>query len=102
VGAGVVFAQVVGIIGDDERDAGFDGEAVDLRGEALILLEAVILNFEEVVVFAEEVAIFVGEAAGVFVVFVEDGFVDVSAEAGGEADEAFGVAGEEVFIDAGL
>ena len=70
--------------------------------EALVLFEAVVLNFEEEVVLAEDVAVGVGDAAGVVVLIVEDGFVEVAAEAGGEADEAFGVCGEQVLIDAGL
>ena len=63
-------------------------EAVDLRRQALVLLEAVVLNFEEEVVLAEHVAIGVGEAAGVVVLVGEDGFVEIAAQAGGEADQA--------------
>ena len=91
VRAGVFAAQVVGVVGGDERDAGFDGEAIDLRDEALVLFEAVVLNFEEEIVFAEDVAIGVSEAAGIVVLVGEDGFVEVAAQAGREADEAFGV-----------
>ena len=77
-------------------------EAVDLRREPLVLLEAVILNFEEEIVLAEDVAIGVGEAARVVVLVGEDGFVEVAAQAGREADEAFRVGGEQIFIDARL
>ncbi len=46
--------------------------------------------------------VFVGEAARVFVRSCEEGFVDVAAQAGGERDQAFGVAREQVLIDARL
>ena len=49
-----------------------------------------------------EVVVVVGEAFGVFVLVVEDGFVEVAAQAGGQADEALGVLREQIFIDAGL
>ena len=102
MGAGVFFAEVVGVVGGDEGDAGIEREAVDLGGEACILFEAVVLNFEEEVVFAEHLLVGVGHAARVFVPVGEDGFVKIAAEAGGEADEAFGSGGKEVFIDSHL
>ncbi len=102
VGAGVVAAEVVGVVGGDEREAGVFGEAVDEREEGLVLVEAVVLEFEEEIVFAEEVRVFVGEAAGFVVAVGEEGFVDVAAKAGRERDQAFGVAAEQVLIDAGL
>ena len=50
VRAGVLFAEVVGIVGGDEREAGFLREAVELGGEALVLFEVVVLDFEEEVI----------------------------------------------------
>ncbi len=102
VRAGVFAAQIVRIVGRDQRDAGFDREAVDLRREALVLLEPVILNFEEEVLLAEHLAIGISEAAGVVVFVVEDGFVEVAAQAGREADQAFGMRGQQILVDARL
>ena len=68
----------------------------------LVLLEAVVLHFEEEVVLAEHVRVFVGEAAGVVVLVGQEGFVDVAAQAGRQRDQAFGVAREQVLIDARL
>ena len=102
VRAGVFAAQIMRVVGGDERNAGFDRQAVDLRREALVLLEAVVLNFEEEILLAEDVAVGVGQAAGVFVFVVEDGFVEVAAQARREADEAFRMGGEQVLIDARL
>jgi hypothetical protein len=100
LGAGVGVAEVVAIIGSDKRNAGFLGKAEEIGVNALFDFEALILNFEEEIGFAEEVAEAVGRAAGVVEAIVEEGFVDFAAEAGGEADEAAGVLGEEVVINA--
>ncbi len=61
-----------------------------------------VLHFEEEVLLAEHVRVLVGEAAGFVVAVRQQGFVDVAAEAGGHRDQALGVAGEEVLIDARL
>ncbi len=102
VRARVFAAQIMRVVGGDERNAGFDRQAVDLRRQPLVLLEAVILNFEEEVLLAEDVAIGIGQAAGVVVFIVEDGFVEVAAQARREADEAFRMRGEQILIDARL
>ena len=102
VRAGIVLAEVVRIVGGDERDAGVGGEAVEERVDYFVLVELVVLHFEEEVVLAEDVCVLVGEAAGVFVFIGDQGFVDVAAEAGGEGDDAFGVRGQQVLVDAGF
>ena len=82
VRAGVVTAQIVRIVGGDQRDAGFLRELVHQRDQALVLIEAVVLNLEEEIVAAEDVGIGVGEAAGVVVTIGEDGLVELAAQAG--------------------
>ena len=61
-----------------------------------------VLNFEEEIVFAEDVLVGVGQAARLVVAVGEEGFGDVAAQAGGHADQAFGVLGQQIFVDAGL
>src|SRR5579863_6128205 len=102
VRAGVFAAQIMRVVGGDQRDAGFDGEAIDLGDETLVLVEPMVLNFEKEVFLAEDVAVGVSEPAGVVVFFGENGFVEVAAQAGREADEAFGMCGEEILVDARL
>ena len=102
MGAGVVAAQVVRIVGGHQRQAGLLREAIELRGEALVLLQVVVLHFEEEVVAAEDVGVGVGQAAGVVVLVGENGFGDVAAQAGGHADQPFGVLRQQVLIDARL
>jgi hypothetical protein len=70
--------------------------------ETLVLFKPVVLDFEEEVFLAEDVSIGVCEAAGVVVFFGEDGFVEVAAQAGGEADEALRVGGEQILINTRL
>jgi hypothetical protein len=92
VRAGVVAVEIVGVVGGDERNAGFPGEADYQREQALVLLHAVVLQFEEEVPAAEDVYVGVSEAAGFLVAIGEQGFVDVAAQAGRERDEALRVA----------
>ena len=68
----------------------------------LVVVETVLLNFEEEIVLAVDVLIVVGGAASVFILARDEVLIDVAAEAGTEADEAFGMGGEEFFVDAGL
>ena len=102
VRAGIFTAQVMRVVGGDERNASFYGKTIDLGREALVLFQAVVLNLEEEILLAEDVAISVRQAAGVFVFIVEDGFVKIAAQACREADQAFRMGGEQVLIDARL
>ena len=51
---------------------------------------------------AEDVRVGVGGAAGFVVAVGQQNFRDVAAQAGGHADQAFGVLREQVLVDAGL
>ncbi len=102
VGAGVGLAQVVGIVGGDQRDAGVGRQAMHQRHDFGVGLQAVILQFEEEILGAEQVCVFVGDAARVFVAVLQESFVDVAAQACRERDQALGVAREQVLIDARL
>ena len=63
----ILFAQVMRIVGGDEREAGFAGEADEFGREALILLQVVVLDFEEEILGAEDVAILVRHAPRIVV-----------------------------------
>ena len=63
VGARVFLAQVVGIVGGHQRQAGFLREAVQLRREPAVLLQVMVLHFEEEVVAAEDVGVGVAPGA---------------------------------------
>ncbi len=102
VGAAVVVADVVRVVGGDERDVEFALHLEELVADLLVGFEAVILDFEEEVVLAEHLGELAGGALGLVVLPCHEVLVELAGEAAGEADEAFGVAGEEVFGDAGL
>ena len=63
VRARVGLAQVVRIVGGDQRDAGVRSEAMHQRHDLRVGLQAVILQFEEEILVAEQVGVFVGDAA---------------------------------------
>src|ERR1035437_3049986 len=102
VRAGVVAAQIVRVVGDHQRRAGFRRQPVDRRYQALVLFEVVVLDFEEEIAFAEDVRIGVCGAAGFVVAVGQQDFGNVAAQAGGHADQPFGVPREQVLVDAGL
>ena len=92
-------AQVVRVVGDDDRDFGLLREPVDRGGEAFVLLQAVVLNLEEEVVLAENVRVGQGQAAGVVVAVREDGLVHVAAQARRHGNQTLRVARQQVFIN---
>ena len=100
--AGVVLAEVVRIVGDHQRNPGVARQAMDLRQHFLIRIQAVILQLQEEILLAEQVAVLVGQALGFVVAVGQQGFVDIAAQAGRERDQAFGMARQQVFIDARL
>ena len=88
--------QIVAIVGGHQRDAGFFREADEVLIDALFDFQALVLNFQEEIPFAENIAQPVGVFARLVELFVDDGFGDRSAQAGGERDEAFAVLGKQV------
>ncbi len=63
VGSRVGLAQIVGVVGRDQRDSGVAGQLVDQRHYDLVFLEFVVLNLQEEVLFPEDIGVLVGEAA---------------------------------------
>ncbi len=99
---GVVFAQVMRVVGDYQRDSGFLREPVDQGHDDAVLIEVMILHFQEEVVLPEHVGVLVGEAAGFLVAIGEQGLVDVASEARRKRNQALGVTREQFLVDAGL
>src|ERR1017187_8161809 len=77
-------------------------EAVEFRGQAAVLLEVMVLDFEKEILAAEDVGVGVRQALGVVVLVGKNGLRNVAAQAGGHADQPFGVLVEQVHIDARL
>ena len=102
VRARVVLAQVMRIVGGDQRNAGVGRQAIDQRQHALIGFQAVILQFEEEILRAEQVGVFVRDAARVFVAIGQQCFVDIAAQARRQRDQTLGMPRQQILIDARL
>ena len=102
VRVGVVFAEVVAVVGGDERDVEVFFEAEEIGVDLLFELEALVLNFEEEVAAAEDVLVLRGSAARGLVVPFHQVLAELAGEAAGEADESCGVFGEIFLADARL
>ena len=89
MGAGIVFAQIVGVVRCYQRHTHFVRQSIHQRHQTLILLHAMILNFQEEIVFAVDVAILVGQFLTLLILVSQQRFVDVATQAGGHCDEAF-------------
>jgi len=96
----VFVVEVVAIVGGNDGNAGFLGEAEQFPVDALLDFQALVLNFEKEVAFAKDVAETIGVFAGAIEFFVDNGFGDGTAEAGAEGDEASGMLAEEIVVDA--
>ena len=99
VGLGLRLVDVVEVVRHDEREAGLRRQAQELLVEAGLLGDAVVLQLQEEVALPEDVAVLAGQAAGRLPVVDLERLRDLAAEAGGEADEALGVAGEVLAVD---
>ena len=97
VGAAVVVGDVVGVVGGDEGDAEVAFELEELVADGFVGGEAVVLDLEEEVVLAEDLGELAGGAFCLVVLPCHEVLVELTGEAAGEADEAFGVTGEELF-----
>ena len=78
---GLVLADVVEVVGDDQRQADLGGEPEELLVEPALLRQAVVLELEEEAVLAEDVAVLAGDDAGQLPVVDLEGLGDLAAEA---------------------
>ena len=99
---GLVLANVVQVVGHDERQSRLRGEAQQLFVEPALFRQAVVLQLQEEAILAEDVAVLAGELAGQLPVVGFERLRDLAAEAGGQPDQPLTVAGEMVAIDARL
>ncbi len=102
MGAGVVGGYVVAVVGGDDGDIEFALHLEDGFADGLIGLEAVVLDLEEEVALAEHLLELASGALGFVVLPCHQVLVDLACQAAGEANETFGVAGEEFFRDPGF
>ena len=85
-----------------QRQPGLRRQAQELLVEARLLGDAVVLELEEEVALPEDVAVLPRQAPGLLPVVHLQRLGDLATQAGGEAHEALGVAGQVLAVDARL
>ena len=60
MGAAVVLAEIVAVVGRDQRNAGFARERGEAGVDLLLLLQALVLQLKKEVALAENLLIFLG------------------------------------------
>ncbi len=94
-------ADVVQVVGDDEIEPDFGGEAEQLGVQGPLVGQAVVLQLEEEAIFAEDLAVHAGGLARQVPVVDFERLGHLAAETGREADQALRVLGEVFVVDAG-
>ncbi len=102
VGLVLVLAHVVQVVGDDERGARLGRQAQQLGVQGALLRQAVVLQLQVEAVRAEDVAVLAGDPAGEVPVVHLERLGDLAAQAGGHADDALAVPGQELTVEARL
>ena len=102
LGVSVVFAEVVAVIGGNERQTKFFFQLEKARMDAVLHLQALILNLEIKILFAENVCEGSGGRARGVVIVLHQALGDFALQAAGEADQPTRVLGEKLFADARL
>ena len=96
---GVLFINIVGIVGEDEGNAGFLMDADQPAGGPLLLREPMLLNFQIKVLCPEEIPQLQGLALRLFIIPADDAPGDIAAHAAGEAEKPRSMAGEEIPVN---
>ncbi len=99
VGLGLVLADVMEVVGHDERQPGLGREPQQLLVEPPLVGHPVILELEVEAVLAEDVAVLAGEPAGQLPVLDLERLWDLAGQARRQPDQAFAVTGQMLAID---
>ena len=97
---GVLLAQVVAVVGGDDRQAEVLAELQQLGIGAALTVDTMVHELQIHVVVSQDLAVAVDGVRRLLQVAVEDVSVDLALEAAGETDQALGVLGQKVFVDA--
>ena len=96
---GLVLADVVQVVRDDERQAGLRRQPEELLVQPALLGQAVVLELEVEALRAEDVAVLAGQVAGQLPVVGLERPRDLAAEARRQPDQALAVPGEVLAVD---
>ncbi len=95
-------ADVVEVVGDDQRQVELRGETQQLLVEPPLLGQAVVLHLQEEPVLPEDLRVVARDRAGEVPVLDLQGPRDLAVEAGGQADQPVAVLREVLAVDPGL
>ena len=98
---GVLFGEVVGVVGADERDARLPGQTHDLRADGTLLLQPVVLELQEEVLRPEYVAVFQRDPFGPVIVSLGQRPGDLPGQTGRQGDEPLMVFPQQLPIHTG-
>ncbi len=101
LGGGVGLFHIVGVVGDDEGDAGVAAELFEALGGLPLLGDAVILDLQ-IEVVAEECLQIQRAGFGRLIVAADQLLRDLAREAAGQAHQPLGVLVQQRPVDAGL
>ena len=102
LGRSLLAMDVVQVVGHDEREAGFRGQAEQLFVEPALLGQPVILELEEEPILAQDVPVLPRERPGEIPVVHFERPRDLPVEAGRQPDQALAVLRNVLPIDPGL
>ena len=102
VALGILTAEVVGIVGAHQRDAGLIVHPQQGTVDGGLVRDAVILQLQIEIVLPQNVLQFQRIGLGPIVVAVQNAARDLTGKTRGQADQPLAVSAEQVKIDAGL
>ena len=102
LGGRILAAQIVGVVGHHQGQAGFPGQAQQQRVDPPLLRDAVVLQLQVKALRAEDPAVFQRGLLRAVVIAGAQSAGDRPGQAGRKGNEALGMAPEQVHVDAGF
>ena len=99
---GILMAEVVGIVGAHQRDAGLIVHPQQGTVDGGLVRDAVILQLQIEIVLPQNVLQFQRIGLGPIVVAIQNAAGNLTGKTCGQADQPLAVSAEQVKIDAGL
>src|SRR5262249_43146200 len=102
LGVGVIFAEIVAVIGGHHRDAEIFFQAKEIGMDAVLFGQALVLDLHEEIVCAKDLAIAGGGGASGVILVGQQVLADLAGQAAAQPDQPFGMLSKKVFADARL
>ena len=99
---GIGPGEVVGVVGDHQRDPGLFVELQQAPGGVFLFRDAVVLKFQIVVLRAEDIQHLQGVGLGPFVISRQDAGGDLARQAGRQGDKPLVVLFEKLHVHSGF